>query len=300
MSPATPAPRPSGPGRRPDESMSLFREILENPLDIGYTAVADGRRPHHETTGWGRVLVLGVCVAMGAGSVWAARELRAPVDAVGSARTLLTEQIAERQAEGDALRAANDARASEISQLQGRALAGADEETLARVRDLGVASGHVRVRGPGIVVELTDARVAQNGTPGTEDQRVQDVDLQVLVNGLWASGAEAIAINGQRLGSTTAIRSAGQAVLVNLEPVASPYMVEAIGDPTSLQTALADTAAATHLGVLRTKFDITVEIRAVEELTLPADPAGALESATPITDGDVAPEPSGMGSSTGN
>ncbi|WP_164737228.1 DUF881 domain-containing protein [Georgenia sp. SYP-B2076] len=282
--------------------MSLLREMLENPLDAGYTAVASGGRPPREGAGWRRAVVLLVCVAMGAGGVWAARELRVPQGKVTAARTLLVNQIDERRAQGDELRATNDAWAQEIASLQASALAGTDEEALARMRDLGVASGHVRVRGPGIVVELTDSRAAQDGAPGSEDERVQDLDLQVLVNGLWAAGAEAIAIDGQRLGATTAIRSAGQAVLVNLEPVSSPYEVEVIGDPTQLQSRLAGTPAATHLGVLRSNFDITVEVRSARDLELPADPAAGLRFATPVGDGGggVAPKPSGMEGSGAN
>ena len=55
-----------------------------------------------------------------------------------------------------------------------------------------------------------------------------------MVNALWAAGAEAISINGQRLGPTTAIRFAGEAVLVDFRPVTNPYEISAIGDPDTL------------------------------------------------------------------
>ena len=85
---------------------------------------------------------------------------------------------------------------------------------------LGLASGTLPVEGPGLVVRLDDAPPddavedpLRGGTP--VDGRVQDRDLQDLVNGLWAAGAEAISINDVRLTALTAIRSAGDAVLVD-------------------------------------------------------------------------------------
>ena len=48
-----------------------------------------------------------------------------------------------------------------------------------------------------------------------------DRDLQVIVNGLWAAGAEAIAVNGQRLTACSAIRSAGEAILVDFRPLSA-------------------------------------------------------------------------------
>jgi uncharacterized protein YlxW (UPF0749 family) len=65
--------------------------------------------------------------------------------------------------------------------------------------------------------------------------RVRDADLQDVVNGLWAAGAEAVAVDGQRLTALSAIRSAGESVLVDLRPLSPPYTVEAVGDPAALE-----------------------------------------------------------------
>jgi uncharacterized protein YlxW (UPF0749 family) len=284
---ATPAPT-----RRPDESMSLLREMLDNPLDAGYRQWAENHEDARETrplTWWRRAVVVAACAVIGAGAVWSARELRPQVQG-DSARSLLVEEIDQRRAEGDALSAENAQTLAEVERLQRDVLAGVDEAVLERAEELGVASGQTPVRGEGIVVELTDSAAAQQGEPGSDDERVQDVDLQVVVNALWASGAEAIAINGQRLGMTTAIRTAGQAVLVNLEPIISPYRIEVIGDPADLQTNLARTSAATHLSVLRETYDISVEIRRSKDLELAGRPSRMLHEAVPVEDGaEVAP-----------
>ena len=54
----------------------------------------------------------------------------------------------------------------------------------------------------------------------------------MVVNALWAAGAEAISVNGQRIGPDTFVRTAGSAILVNVTPVSSPYEVAAIGTRT--------------------------------------------------------------------
>lgn len=275
-----PPPQPAPP-RRPDESMSLLRELLDNPLDAGYRTAPRGSAsgPGRPLT-WRQVLVVVAAFVIGAGAVWSARELRGPEGTV-TARSVLLDQIVERRAIGDELQAANESRQIEIEELRAAALEGADQELLDELAVLGVASGMSRVSGPGIVVVLTDSEAAQAGEVDSEEERVKDIDLQVLVNGLWASGAEAIAVDGQRLSSTSAIRAAGQTILVNLAPVASPYTVEVIGDPVELQTRLARTVAGAHLGVLRSSFGIRSEITVAEELVLSAPTFSELRYAEP-------------------
>lgn len=267
--------------------MSLLRELLENPLDVGYLDVASRpQEPHRDVPWWRRAVVLVACVAIGLGGVWAAKALRAPQSGVLPARALLVEQIRDRAAENDALRASNAERVAEIERLRDAELAGASPDLLARVHDLGVASGQVPVTGPGIVVTLEDSSAAQRGIAGAEDERVTDVDLQVLVNSLWSCGAEAIAVNGHRLGPTTAIRTAGEVILVNLEAVVSPYVIEVVGDPEELQTRLARTPASTHLGVLRSTYSIGVDVGTADALALAALPQLTPRLAEPLESGD--------------
>lgn len=94
---------------------------------------------------------------------------------------------------------------------------------------LNVASGAVALTGPGVVLEVSSSHVEQH--------MVDDRDLQLLVNQMWQAGAEAISINGQRIGSTSAIRWAGSAVVVNFTSLAEPYRISAIGDREDLAEA---------------------------------------------------------------
>lgn len=296
---STPEPDRPGRERRPDASMSLLRELLENPLDGGYRAVAARRQGPRPVPWWQRVLVVVGCVAIGLGSVWAARELRAPASGLLPARTLLVEQIDERTTEGDALSTQNARYQAEIEALEQAGLELVDEDLAAQLERLAVPSGSVGVAGEGLVIELQDSAAARQGAPGSEEERVTDVDLQVVVNALWASGAEAIAINGRRLGSTTAIRRAGEAILVNLDPVVSPYRVQAIGDPNRLQTELTRTPAATHLDVLESTYNISVAMSTEESMRMSAltgvapryaEPLGGRGSGVPPSGSDDGPD----------
>ncbi|MDQ2782193.1 MAG: DUF881 domain-containing protein, partial [Actinomycetota bacterium] len=86
--------------------------------------------------------------------------------------------------------------------------------------------------------------------------RVSSADLQVLCNGLWQAGAEAMSINGQRLTTRSAIRFAGQAILVDYRPLNPPYVVTAIGDGRDLQAKFAATASGAYLKSLSDNFQI--------------------------------------------
>ena len=121
----------------------------------------------------------------------------------------------------------------------------------ARVREQQAAAGLAAVTGPGAVVRLADAPAPidpATGRPSTaEVNRVLDVDLQARGERAVGRGAEAIAINGQRLTATSTIRTAGNAILVDFRPVTSPYEVSAIGpDDLERHASAGPPAAASH------------------------------------------------------
>jgi uncharacterized protein YlxW (UPF0749 family) len=98
---------------------------------------------------------------------------------------------------------------------------------------------------------------------------VLDRDLQTVVNGLWAAGAEAIAVNGQRLTARSAIRYAGQAILVDFRPLVPPYVVQAIGEAAGLQTRFAAGSAGAYLQALRDNYGVQAAIVPSANLELP-------------------------------
>lgn len=104
-----------------------------------------------------------------------------------------------------------------------------------------VFAGTVGVHGPGVVVKLKDSPKRNSSLMAQEnldDYIVHDRDVREVVNELFAAGAEAIAVNGQRLVSNSSIRCVGPVVRVNSTPIAAPFFIRAIGDPETLDNAL--------------------------------------------------------------
>jgi len=99
-------------------------------------------------------------------------------------------------------------------------------------------AGLIPVEGPGIQVILDDSK--KRPKPGENDYffLIHDVDLDQLVNELWAIGAEAVSINGERLVANSAVRCVGPTILVNTKRLSPPYEVQVIGDPDTLMAGL--------------------------------------------------------------
>jgi uncharacterized protein YlxW (UPF0749 family) len=143
----------------------------------------------------------------------------------------------------------------------------------------------VPVTGPGLLVTLANADQKATGDPvggsAVPDPRgqVRDGDLQLVVNSLWAAGAEAVSINGQRLGPTTAIRFAGEAVLVDFRPVSNPYHVSAIGNPGTLSRRFLASPEVGALAVISKSFGLRFDFAQEDQLTLPAASVPELRAA---------------------
>jgi uncharacterized protein YlxW (UPF0749 family) len=284
MTPARRATDESMAGRRPvDESMTLLNEVMHRPLDPGYAEAAarraDGRQP---VRGWGtKAWLLVLAVVLGLVTATATAKLREPEPAALQARQLLEEQIVERRDQVDLAVEENQSLQDSIDELRDATLESTSPETLEVVRRDDLVNGTVAVRGPGMVVTVEDGALAEEDPLAY----VQDQDLQTLVNALWAAGAEGISINGQRLTATTAIRSAGAAVLVDLVGLRSPYVVSVVGDPEGMETALARSSAASTLASLANKYGIRTTVARVDDVTLPAGSSDVLFSARPVEDG---------------
>jgi uncharacterized protein YlxW (UPF0749 family) len=106
-------------------------------------------------------------------------------------------------------------------------------------------AGLLAVKGPGLSVTLDDAPdgLSEAADP-TEANKfiVHQQDIQAVVNALWAGGAEAMTIQGQRVISTTGIKCVGNTVRLHGVPYAPPYEITAIGDPTGMLTSMNDSA----------------------------------------------------------
>lgn len=293
--------------RAPDASMSLLNELMRHPLDPGYEAAARRRRERGEPAGTADRRWLGILaiVVIGALIGTAAVQLRGQATSGVAQRTQLVKEIDRLTAAADRLQRDNERTRTQIEQAQGDALRLQSQGGLAdQVQRLGLVTGAAAVKGPGIQVTVDDAQQVKAGSadgdprtgPATDDGRVLDRDLQMVVNGLWASGAEAIAINGQRLTALSAIRSAGEAILVDYRPLSPPYVLSVVGDSSSLQTRFASGPGGAYLASLRDNFGVRSSIHAARSLTVPASTTLRLRvaEAPPRT---TTPAPSQSGSS---
>lgn len=279
-------PDPSSAGRRVDGSMSLLVDMSAAALDPSYAEAAARRRSGvaRPRLSMSRRLLVGVLL-VGLGTGVAAAQARQRADEIGASRRALLNDVRDRTAATDRLaeKAATLRSAVGASRAQALGTDARGREAAAEVATLELASGGVAVRGQGLVVTLDDARDAgvaasdRGGQPG--DGRIYDRDVQDVVNALWAAGAEAISVNDQRLTSQTAIRSAGEAVLVDLRPLSPPYVLRAIGGVDALEPAFVDSPTARRFQTWTSLYGLGFEVRRARDLRLPAGGAPDLRLA---------------------
>ncbi|MFB6618917.1 DUF881 domain-containing protein [Streptomyces sp. NPDC085524] len=274
---------------RPDASMSLLTHVMDHSLDEGY-AEASARREAEGTAGLPRTLKAKLGLA--AGLVLAAlvvtlgaaeAQVAAPV--LAKERQELIDRVERADNRADGLERDIERLRTDVADRQRAALkqpGGGQGDLVA------LLSGATEVRGPGIKLVVDDAKGASDGGGGgpresagfSDTGRVRDRDMQKIVNGLWQSGAEAVSINGQRLTALSAIRAAGDAILVDNRPLVPPYEVLAVGDKKRLGTAFQDSADGQYLHVLQESYGIRYTLSAADEVRLPAAPSVTVRTAT--------------------
>ncbi len=289
------------PGGQRSLGASLLDDVLAETLDPAYAQAAEARAAAGPATAgprWrGAVLVALTMVVAGVLAAVTYDQAAARVQGRQEIRAAL---VADIRTESEA----SDELAGELEELRAQVTRARDEllassttgqralDELARA-EAGAAA--VPVDGPGLLVTLANAGSDADDDPvggGTEADvrgRVRDGDLQLVVNALWAAGAEAISINGQRLGPTSAIRFAGEAVLVDFQPVTNPYEVSAIGDPETLRSGFLASPEVGALALVEESFGLGFDFGAEDDLRLPAASTPELRFARPVPEADDPP-----------
>jgi uncharacterized protein YlxW (UPF0749 family) len=113
------------------------------------------------------------------------------------------------------------------------------QATEAEVAELSAVAGGGGVSGPGVVVTLDDSDLSRSPSGDPNDLVIHEQDIQTAVNALWRAGAEAVAVAGQRLTSASAVRCAGNTLLLHGTVQSPPYEIAAVGDPDALRDSLA-------------------------------------------------------------
>jgi uncharacterized protein YlxW (UPF0749 family) len=113
------------------------------------------------------------------------------------------------------------------------------QTTAAEVDELAALAGNGGVSGPGVVVTLDDSDLSRSPSGDPNDLVIHEQDIQTVVNALWRAGAEAVAVAGHRLTSASAVRCAGNTLLLHGTVQSPPYEIVAVGDPVALRDSLA-------------------------------------------------------------
>lgn len=233
-------------------------------------AGVDSRRARIRS-GW----VLSMAVALGVLGFVAAAQWNSEAERTSyttSAQQALAAQALALEQEQDGLQAQLAGVDAELAEIQNQSEG--SQTALAQINrelaDARIAAGLAAVHGPGVVIEIADSRRVVPPGANPANYIVLADDLRDLVVALWNAGAQAIAINGERLVATSSIYGVGSSVLVNTAFLSPPFRVEAIG-PRNLEAQFRNDAA--YLGRVAQRieaFDLEFATLSADDLQLPA------------------------------
>lgn len=272
------AHRANAPKRIPVPS--LLRSLLSEHLDPGYAAAAAARRDGAAPRSRGREWAWQVLAALAIATVFAIAAAQAQTAAPATRETqqVLAGSVRAAEATDDQLAAHRDELATQVAGERRSRLPGDElgQRLLAGLDDAEVTAAVTPVIGPGLTVTVTDPGLSKNLTDVSQQrvagsqQVILDRDLQLVVNSLWVSGAEAVSVGGVRIGPNVTIRQAGGGILVDNQPISSPYEILAIGPPNTMQDTFDRTPGLQRLRLLETSYGVGVTVSAGDGLTLPA------------------------------
>jgi uncharacterized protein YlxW (UPF0749 family) len=132
-----------------------------------------------------------------------------------------------------------------------------------------IDAGLTPVIGEGVIISMDDNNEGLKANPNADpnDFLIHDRYIRNLVNELKRGGAEAIAVNGQRLINTSEIRCAGNVITINMTRLAPPYVVQAIGSP-KLMTESVSFGQGTLTELKNSNYPVSLEVK--QEILIPA------------------------------
>lgn len=233
-----------------NDSLQLIDDLINRPLDQMYNDSRLVSKPDSKMAYWAtRIVVFLICIAVGFEGSQFVRQLNT------DPRKQVREQLASQLVENDDHVATLEQDIADLRKSideQSESIQQSPIERLVRQND--AAAGMTAMEGEGIVMTIADPLAAStdeaNGSvpresAGSKLRVVTDYDLQELVCLMWQHGAEAIAVNGNRLGVQTSIRMAGNNILIGTAAIESPYVIQAIGNRTELAKAMGKDALPT-------------------------------------------------------
>ncbi|MBH0155792.1 DUF881 domain-containing protein [Fictibacillus sp. 5RED26] len=132
------------------------------------------------------------------------------------------------------------------------------------LKELRMVVGNVKVKGEGVEVTLQDSSYIPEGE-NPNDYIVHEEHIRSVIDELHVSGAEAIAINGQRISHDTYIACIGPVVSVDGNQYPAPFVITAIGKSTTLEKSL-------NLYIVDKIVNDGVEVRVEQESAIEMEP----------------------------
>lgn len=178
----------------------------------------------------GQLSIALVCVILG---IMLAVQFRTTQDIRSSVQYQRVEDLAQRLMQVEKERKALEDQVRDLRQGQGGNTAASELESIK------MGAGLTPLQGTGVIITVDDTKPpASLGSKNPNLYLIKDEDILKILNELRAAGAEAIAINNQRLIASSEVRTAGSFISINNRNFAAPYEIKAIGDPVTLENAL--------------------------------------------------------------
>jgi uncharacterized protein YlxW (UPF0749 family) len=258
---------------------SLLRSLLTDHLDPGYAAAAKAKAGGRRRTWW-QAWAWQLCGALLVAAVFAAAvaQARSTAPGVRESQQVLSGSVRAAEAATNDVTARRNALAAQVDTERRSRLEGDErgQQLLGNLDEANFAAAATPVIGPGLTITVTDPGLSED-LSDVSKQRVEgsqqvilDRDLQLVVNSLWVSGAEAISVGGVRIGPNVTIRQAGGGILVDNQPISSPYTILAVGPPHAMQDVFDRSPGLQRLRLLETSYGVGVNVSAGDGLTVPA------------------------------
>jgi uncharacterized protein YlxW (UPF0749 family) len=145
-----------------------------------------------------------------------------------------------------------------------------DYDRDAEITRLKMAAGIIPLVGKGLRITLSDSEKKLTDNDDPLFYIVHYSTLELLINELWAAGAEAIAVNNYRIGNSTGFSCAGTTILVDTKRIAPPYIIDVIGDPKNLKNALLMPGGYVENDIQAWNLKFEIEQVAEDEIEIPA------------------------------
>lgn len=150
-----------------------------------------------------------------------------------------------------------------------------------------VEAGLTEVDGAGLIVTLDDAPYDPTGELDPDFDPnwllIHQEDIEIVVNALYAGGAEAVSLMDQRIVSISDIKCVGSTLLINGRVYSPPFVIKAVGPIKQMQKSLKNDRGVWYIEDMATTFNLFYSVQESLSLEIPAyENSPALKFAQPI------------------